>query len=85
MDEWDARGGSIKLDHHLVCDHTDTVDKRLFLDHLEIKPDTMENLVSVGSIDAKEGDDSGAYACGKVWCGGRGGGEGGSRVQVSHI
>ena len=57
-DEWD-RGGSSNLDHHLVCDHTDTVDKRLFLDHLEIKPDTMENLVAVGSIDAIEGDGSG--------------------------
>jgi hypothetical protein len=34
------------------------MDKRFFLDDLENKPETMEALVSVGSIDAVEGDDS---------------------------
>ena len=48
------------MDEHLVCDKTDTVDKRFFLDDLEIKSETMEALVSVGSVDAQEGDDSGA-------------------------
>jgi hypothetical protein len=42
-----------------VCDKTDTIDKRFFLDDLENKPETMEALVSVGSIDASEGDNSG--------------------------
>jgi len=59
-DAWDSRGGGSKREEHLVCDSTDTVDKRFYMDHLEVKPDTMENLVDVGSIDAKEGDDSGA-------------------------
>ena len=43
-----------------MCDRSDTVDKRFFLDDLEVKPDSMEALVSVGSIDASEGDMSGA-------------------------
>lgn len=42
------------LQHHLMCDATDTVDKRFFLDDLEIKKESMEALVAVGSIDAQE-------------------------------
>jgi hypothetical protein len=58
LDDWDARGGASFAKEHLVCDKTDTMDKRFFLDDLENKPETMEALVSVGSIDAVEGDDS---------------------------
>ena len=52
--------GACDVEGHLLCDRSDTVDKRFFLDDLEVKPDSMEALVSVGSIDATEGDMSGA-------------------------
>ena len=36
------------------------MDKRFFLNHLEVKPESMSALIAAGSIDAKEGDGSGA-------------------------
>ena len=60
-DAWDSRGGSSFMleNEHLLCDKTDTVDKRFYLDDLEVKPEGMDVLVDVGSIDARAGELSG--------------------------